>query len=171
MQNTEVFLQALLQAFTLFALFFGLVGLLVPIFPGLTVMWVATLIYALIQSASGGMAAIDWVLFAFITLLMLVGNVIDNIIIARHMRDRSIPWSSILIGYAAGLVASLFLTPIVGLLAAPAGLLGAEYYRLRDRDAAFNSTKAYMTGWGWSLAARIGIGILMLGLWLLWALF
>ena len=39
-----------------------------------------------------------------------------------------------------------------------------------DREAAFNSTKAYMTGWGWSLAARIGIGILMLGLWLLWAL-
>ena len=169
MDNTELFLQAVLQAFTLFALFFGLVGLLVPVFPGLTVMWVATLVYALIEAGQGEMAAIDWVLFGFITLLMLVGNIIDNIIIARHMRERSIPWSSILVGYAAGLVASIFLTPLVGLVAAPAGLLAAEYMRLHDRDAAINSTKAYMTGWGWALAARIGIGILMLGLWMLWA--
>jgi len=171
MTNTAEFFLAVLQAFTLFAMFFGLVGLLVPVFPGLTVMWVAALVYAIIRAANGAMASVDWVLFGFITLFMLVGNIIDNIIIARHMRDRSIPWSSILLGYAAGLIASLFLTPLVGLLAAPAGLLAAEYWRLRDRDAAFASTKAYMTGWGWSLAARVGIGILMLGLWMLWAFF
>lgn len=170
MTNTEVFFQALLQAITLFVLFFGLVGLLVPVFPGLTVMWLATLVYALIMAGSGLMPPWDWVLFGIITLLMLVGNVIDNIIIARHMRDRSIPWSSILLGYAAGIVASLFFTPLIGLVASPAGLLAAEYARLRDRDAAFQSTKAYMTGWGWSLLVRIAIGILMLGLWLLWAL-
>jgi uncharacterized protein YqgC (DUF456 family) len=169
MTDIELFLQALLQAFILFGLIFGLVGLLVPIFPGLTVMWLATLVYAIVQALAGKMAAIDWVLFAFITVLMLVGNVIDNIIIARHMRERQIPWNSIMLGYAAGLVASIFLTPLVGLMAAPVGLYLAEMGRLRDRSAAFASTKAYMTGWGWSLAARIGIGILMLGLWMLWA--
>jgi uncharacterized protein YqgC (DUF456 family) len=169
MTQLDLFLQAVLQAFTLFALIIGLVGLVLPIFPGLTVMWVATLVYALFQAASGAMAPIDWVLFGLITVLMLVGNVVDNIIIARHMRERAVPWSSILVGYAAGLVGSIFLTPLVGVLAAPAGLLAAEYLRLHDRDAAFSSTKAYMTGWGWSLAARIGIGILMMGLWMLWA--
>jgi len=91
MTQTDLFFQAVLQAFTLFALVFGLLGLLIPIFPGLTVMWLATLIYALLEAAAGRMAAIDWVLFVFITLLMLVGNVIDNIIIARHMRERRVP--------------------------------------------------------------------------------
>jgi len=170
MTDTATFFLALLQAITLFVLFFGLVGLLVPVFPGLTVMWLATLVYALILAASGLMFPVDWTLFGVITLLMLVGNVIDNIIIARHMRDRSIPWSSILLGYAAGIAASIFFTPLIGLVAAPAGLLAAEYLRLRDRGAALDSTKAYMTGWGWSLLVRIAIGILMLGLWLLWAL-
>jgi uncharacterized protein YqgC (DUF456 family) len=169
MTNYELFAEGLLQAITLIVLILGLVGLLVPIFPGLTVMWLATLVYALIEAAAGKMAAIDWVLFSLITLLMLGGNVIDNIIIARHMRDREIPWSSILLGYAAGVVASLFFTPLIGLVASPLGLFAAELMRLRNRDAAFASTKAYMTGWGWSLGARIAIGILMLGLWMLWA--
>ena len=165
----KIFIQAVLQAITLFALVIGLLGLLIPIFPGLTVMWVATLVYALIQSASGLMGRVDWVLFGLITVLMLAGNVVDNIIIARHIRERAIPWSSILVGYAAGLIGSIFLTPLVGLVAAPGGLLAAEYWRLRDRDAAFASTKAYMTGWGFSLLARLGIGVLMIGLWMLWA--
>jgi uncharacterized protein YqgC (DUF456 family) len=169
MTQFELFAEALVQAITLFVLIFGLIGLLVPIFPGLTVMWLATLVYALIEAAAGKMGAIDWVLFAFITLLMLGGNVIDNIIIARHMRDREIPWSSILVGYAAGVIASIFLTPVVGLVASPLGLFAAEVMRLHDRQAAFASTKAYMTGWGWSLAARIAVGIAMVGLWMLWA--
>lgn len=169
MTEFQLFLQGLLQAFTLFVLVFGLIGLLVPIFPGLTVMWVATLTYALIEAAAGKMAAIDWVLFGLITLLMLGGNVVDNIIIAQHIRDRDVPWGSILVGYAAGLVASIFFTPLIGLIAAPGGLYLAEFARLRDRNAAFVSTKAYMTGWGWSTVARIGIGVVMIGLWMLWA--
>lgn len=169
MTQNELFFEALLQAITLFALVFGLLGLLVPIFPGLTVMWLATLVYALLEAAAGRMAPIDWVLFVFITLLMLVGNIIDNIIIARHMRDRQVPWRSILAGYMAGIVASIFLTPLAGLVASPAGLYAAEYMRLRDRSAAWISTRSYMTGWGWSLAARLLIGVVMLGLWMLWA--
>lgn len=170
MTQTQLFAEALLQALTLIVLFFGLIGLLVPVFPGLTVMWLATLVYALIEAAAGKMTGADWFLFALITLLMLIGNVIDNIIIARHMRDHQIPWGSIMLGYAAGVLASIFLTPLGGLLASPLALFAAETARLRDRGAAWASTRAYMTGWGWSLAARIGIGILMIGLWLLWAL-
>lgn len=159
----------ILDVFTLFVLLVGLVGLLVPIFPGLTIMWIATLIYALLQSAASRMTFWDWVIFAFITLMMIVGNIVDNIIIARKMRDNFIPWSSIILAFVASIVASLFLTPLVGVLVAPVALFAIEYRRLRDRTAALESTKAYMIGWGWSFAARFGIGILMLGSWMLWA--
>jgi hypothetical protein len=100
---------------------------------------------------------------------MIVGNVIDNIIIARHVRDKEVPWSSIILGFLAGLIASLFFTPLIGILAAPAGLFLAELYRLKDRKIAFESTRAWMTGWGWSLAARFVIGIFMVIFWMLWA--
>lgn len=169
MTELDFFFQTLLEGLTLAILLVGLAGLLIPIFPGLIVMWLGTLMFAIFQSASGRMGWIDWVLFALITLLMIGGSFVDNIIIARHMRDKEIPWSSILLGFAAGLVASIFFTPLVGIVASPLGLFGAEYMRLRDRKAAFDSTKAWMTGWGWSIAALIGVGIVMVILWMLWA--
>jgi len=165
----EFLLRVILETLTLFFLLVGLLGLLIPIFPGLTVMWLATLIYALIQASYGKMGWIDWTLFAFITLAMMIGNVIDNILIAKHVRDKQVPWSSILLGFLAGIVASLFFTPIIGILASPLGLFGAEYLRLKDRTAALASTHAWLTGWGLSVLARVGIGVLMIGLWMAWA--
>ena len=163
------FLQVALETLTLFALFIGLAGLIIPVFPGLTIMWLATLIYALVQNAAGKMTGWDWFLFVFITLLMVVGNIVDNVIIAAKMRDQFIPWSSILLAFAAGIVVSIFFTPLVGLIAAPAGLFLAELHRLKDRDAAVKSTKAYMIGWGWAFGARFIIGVTMIGSWMLWA--
>ena len=165
----ELAVQILLETFTLFVLLVGLVGLVIPVFPGLTIMWLGTLVYALIQNSADRMTGWDWFLFGVITILMIVGNVADNLIIARKMRDKYIPWSSIVIAFVAGIIASLFFTPIGGLVAAPLGLLVAEYNRLRDRTKAIESTKAYMIGWGWAFGARFIIGLGMTGLWMLWA--
>jgi len=161
--------EVVIQTLTLFALIVGLFGLLVPVFPGLIIMWLATLFYALIENAAGRMAWIDWTLFAFITILMLFGSVIDNIIIARRMRGHSIPWSSIGLSYLAGIIASLFLTPLVGLIASPLTLFTAEYFRFRNRRKAFDSARTYMIAWGWSFLAVFGVGVLLLILWLVWA--
>jgi uncharacterized protein YqgC (DUF456 family) len=161
--------QVLLETLTLFVLLIGLFGLIVPVFPGLTIMWLAALVYALIQNARGLMTGWDWLIFVILTLLMIAGNIGDNLIIARKMRDKYIPWSSILLAFAASIVTSIFLTPVVGLLAAPAALLLVEYLRLKDRRKAFDSTKTYVISAGWAFLARFTIGLVMLGFWMLWA--
>ena len=165
----ELFLQVVLETLTLFALIVGLLGLVVPIFPGLVIMWLGTLVYAILQNAAGNMTGWKWVIFGIITLLMITGSIADNLIIARKMRDKYVPWSSILFAFAASLVASLFFTPLIGLVAAPVGLFLAESRRLNDREAAVDSTKAYMIGWGWAFGVRFLIGLVMIGFWMLWA--
>lgn len=165
----ELFLQVILETLTLFALIVGLLGLIVPVFPGLVVMWLGTLVYAILQSAAGSMSGWKWFLFALITVLMITGSVADNLIIARKMRDKYVPWSSILFAFAAGIIVSLFFTPLIGLVAAPLGLYLAEARRLKDNQAAVDSTKAYMIGWGWAFGVRFLIGLLMIGFWMIWA--
>ncbi len=160
--------EVILQTLTLFVLLVGLLGLLIPVFPALVVMWLATLIYALIENSAGRMTWIQWMLFGLITILMLFGSVIDNIIIAKKMRGQAIPWSSIGLAFLAGIIASIFLTPLIGMLASPLSLFGLEFIRLHDRKLAFTSAKTYMIAWGWSFAAVFGVGVLMLVLWLLW---
>jgi uncharacterized protein len=160
---------ALVDALTLVVLVVGLVGLIMPIFPGLVVMWLATLVYALLQSAAGRMTGWDWFLFALITILMLAGSVVDNIIIARKMRDHFIPWSSIFFAFAASIIVSILFTPFIGLAATPVALFLAEFRRLKVRDQAITSTRAYMIGWGWAFGVRVLIGLVMIGFWMLWA--
>ena len=169
MIDPQLVFQAVLETLTLFAMLLGLVGLIVPVFPGLTVMWIAALVYALIQNAAQKMTGWGWFAFVIITLLMIGGNIVDNIIIARKMRDQYIPWSTIILAFVAGIIASIFLTPLIGLVASPLALFGIEYLRVRDRQAAFDGTKAYMIGWGWAFGARFMIGLIMIGSWMLWA--
>jgi len=164
----RLYFQTLLNVLTFLALLTGLFGLIIPVFPGLTVMWIAALVYAIIQAIAGNMTWVGWLLFVVITLLMIGGNIVDNIIIAKHMRDKDIPWSSILISFAAGIIVSLFLTPLAGIVASPVGLFLAEWQRIKDKQAALANTKAWMTGWGWSFLARFGIGVLMILFWGLW---
>lgn len=158
-----------LQGITLAVLLIGWAGLLIPVFPGLAVMWLATLIYALLVNSIGRMGWIDWTLFGLITVLMLAGSIVDNIIIARKMRGRHVPWRSILLAYLAGLLASAFFTPVIGIAASPLALYAAESARLRDRKLGFESARLYMIAWGWAFAAVFTIGALMIILWSLWA--
>src|ERR1051325_6608916 len=102
--DIQTLVQVLLEIFILLGFLFGLVGLIVPVFPGLTVMWIFALIYVIVQNMAGKMTGWDWFLFALITALMLFGNIADNLIIARKMRDKYVPWSSILWAFAAGIV-------------------------------------------------------------------
>lgn len=169
MTNLLFWSQVVLQTLTLFVLLLGLVGLIVPVFPGLTVMWLAALVYALVQAANGLMPWWDWLLFAIITLLMIGGNIVDNIIIAKKMRGHEIPWKNILLCYAVGIIVSLFFTPLIGLIASPLSLLGLEYLRFRDWKQARDSAKVFLIGWGSAFAARFAIGSVMILFWLLWA--
>ncbi len=165
----EFFAQTLLNALTFLVLLTGLFGLIIPVFPGITVMWLGTLVYAILQFINGNMTWVGWLLFVVITLLMIGGNVVDNIIIARHMLDKDVPWSSIIFSFAAGIIASIFFTPLIGIVASPVGLFLAEWARKKDKRIAFDNAKAWLTGWGWSLLARFGIGVAMILFWGLWA--
>ena len=169
MPNFPLWLEAIIQTLTLFFMLVGLFGLIIPVFPGLVVIWLSASAFAFVQWANGLMGWVDWLLFGLITLLMIVGNVVDNIIIASKMRGHAIPWRNILICYAVGIVVSIFFTPLAGLVASPLSLLGLEYLRFRDWEQAFESGKVFMIGWGASFAARFGIGILMVISWMLWA--
>jgi uncharacterized protein len=159
----------LLQGIVLTFMLVGLFGLVIPIFPGILVIWLSALFYAVVQALGGKMDIWDWLLFALITLLMIIGSFVDNIIMAHKLRETGTPWSSIAVGFVAGLISSLFLTPFAALLVTPLALYLAEYRRLRSAREAFRSAKGWLIGFGWSFLALFAIGAVMIGLWMLWA--
>ena len=157
----------ILQAITASIMVISLFGLMVPFFPGLVVIWAAALVFGLIVS---GFNWLGWLVMIFLTLLMIFGSVIDNVITAKKAYDTGAAISSIIVGVIAGVVAGIFWTPIGGLIVAPLGVLLAEYLRLRNVRQAARATSGWLIGLGWSFVIRFLTGMAMIGLWFVWAI-
>lgn len=153
-----------LQAVVLAVMLFGLFSLLIPVLPGLVIMWVPVLIYGVVTGFTLGKA----IIFVIITGLMLFGSVVDNLVMGTRARQTGASWLAIAVSLAAGVAGSIFFPPFGGLIAALIGLFVVEIVRLRDLRQAFDSTRNMAIGCGWAAVIRFGIGIVMILLWLAW---
>lgn len=160
-QWSELFIKLLLLA----GMLAGLFSLIIPVFPGITVIWVLVLLHGVIF----GFSTLGIWLTLLITVLAIAGWLSDNILSTGKALQGGAHWSSLTIALTAGLVSSFFLTPIGGILVTLLALFLAEYYRRHDRQEAWEITKSMMIGWGWAFVARFSIGLLMIGVWAIWA--
>jgi len=154
----------IIQAFTLTAMLVGL--LVLPILPGLVIIWGAALGYGL----AAGFGTLGWIMFAIMTVLMLAGSIVDNILMGTSAHKEGAPWWVILLAMLAAILGSILIPiPIIGgVLAALLTLFGIEWLRRKDWRKALLSIKGMLIGWGWAFVIRFIIGMLMIGLWLIW---
>jgi uncharacterized protein YqgC (DUF456 family) len=142
------------------------VGMLVtPILPGLVIIWVASLGYGI----AAGFGVLGWIMFAIISVLMVVGSTMDNVLMGTSAHKKGAPWWVIIIAMVAA-IAGNFLLPILGgILAGLLVLFLIEWLRLSNWRQALDSMKGMLIGWGWAFVFRFIIGMIMIGLWLIWA--
>lgn len=141
----------------------GLVGVFVPVIPGLLLIWAAGLWWTI---ADGG-GAVRWTVLGVLTVLLVLGTVAKYVLPARSAAARGAPLSTLVAG-AAGAVVGFFVIPVVGVLVGGvAGIYLAEYRRLHDGGRAWVSTRAALVAIGVGLLIELTAGALMIGAWLL----
>jgi uncharacterized protein YqgC (DUF456 family) len=144
------------------------VGLLViPILPGLVIIWAAALGYGIVA----GFGTLGWIMFAIITVLMVGGSVLDNVLMGAQAHKGGAPWWVVLISTVAAILGNFIIPiPIVGgILAALLVLFLIEWLRLKDARKSLTSMRGMLVGCGWAIVFRVIIGLVMIGLWLIWA--
>jgi uncharacterized protein len=157
---------AAFQSIVLAVMLFGLIGLAIPVLPGLVIIWVPALVYGVVT----GFNWANGLLFAMMTVLMIAGSLVDNVIMGARARQHGASWVAITVALVAGLVGSVLMPPFGGLIAALLGLFAVEYYRLKNWRTAAASTRSMAIGCGWAAVIRFGIGVVMILLWIAWAL-
>jgi len=144
----------------------GLVGVLVPVLPGLVFMFSVALVYGfLIGFGIAGIAAIS-----VIGVLTMAGVAVGFILPKRAADSAGTARRSQILG-AVGAVIGFFVIPVVGLpIGALLGLLLGEYLDKGDVGVAWAATIELAKGFGLSALVQFGLGFVILLTWSAWAL-
>jgi uncharacterized protein YqgC (DUF456 family) len=147
--------------FVIIAFIVGLLGTLLPIIPGLIIIWLASLYYAAV--VLGFDVFSPWV-FALLTLVALAAGTSNLWLAALGAKTTGASWRTLVIGFI-GAIAGTFLVPIplVGTIVGyAAGLILSEYVRLGQLRPAFRAALGGVVGWGVSTAVEFAGAIIMI---------
>jgi uncharacterized protein len=152
----EVLLDLLVAA----ALAVSAAGIIVPVLPGTILALVALLFWAVI---TGGTLA--WSAFAMMALVLALGQILKYLLPHKSMTSAGVPGRSILIGGIAAIV-GFFAIPVVGLLVGfVGGVYVAEHTRLREWEAARQSTWVAMKATGFSILIELAALLIAASIW------
>ena len=144
----------------LLAMVVGTAGIVVPGLPGLVVVWLAFLVWAIDQPDGSG-----WVAFAVATALYAVGLVAQYVYPGRRLRSAGVQTWVIAVSLVVAVV-GLFVIPVVG---APLGFVGAVYLlelaRRREHGGAWSATKQALRAVGLSVGIELVTALAMITAW------
>ena len=139
----------------------GLAGVVIPLLPGLLLVWAGVAVWAFGQGSTGG-----WLVLAGATAVLALGLLLKYVLPGRRLREAGVPWGTLALGAAVG-VLGFFLIPVVGLpLGFVLGVYLAELARLGSAGAAWPSTRQAVTAIGLSLLIELGAGLIAAAIWL-----
>ena len=90
----------------------GVVGVVLPIVPGLLLGWAGVLFWALLGDAPG---ALKWLVLVFATLVAVLGALVKYLVPGQRLKAAGVPNSALLAGGVLGLI-GFFVVPVVGLI-------------------------------------------------------
>jgi len=165
----NLFAEVTAFSIAILVMFVGLVGVILPVVPGLALIWLGALGFAVVEN----FASIDLFSFIFLTLLAIVGVSADIWMTQLGARLGGATFRSQLVGLAGGVIGALLFAVLGGIsaglgavLGSIAGVLGAEYYRSKNWEQALKSGGGWLLGWLASTCFQFVIGGLMIAIFL-----
>jgi uncharacterized protein YqgC (DUF456 family) len=142
----------------------GLLGTLLPVLPGVPLIWAAALGFGIAE----GFGTLGIAAMVAISVVGVFGIAASVMLPARRAATAGAPRSTLAAGATGGLV-GFFVIPVIGLvLGAVAGVLVAEYNRTHRWDVAWTSTKGVVIGFGIGVLAELAAGLVMIVAWVAW---
>lgn len=139
------------------AVLVGMVGILVPVLPGLLLCWGAAVLWSLQTGGSAG-----WLVFGIASVAYAVGLVLQYTLPSRRLKAAGVGTRTLVVAALVGIV-GFFVVPVVGL---PLGFVGAIYLleraRLGRHGEAMTSTKVAVRSVGLSMGVELACATVIL---------
>jgi uncharacterized protein YqgC (DUF456 family) len=145
---------------TLIAMLLGIIGIVLPIIPGTILIFLAALVYALLE----GFRTIGWPTLVVLGLLTLVATTADIWASSIGAKMGGASGWSVLTGLIGGLVGFLLFTLPGAIIGAILGVLLIEMVRVGDWKQALKAGGGWVIGWVLATILQLGIGLTMVAI-------
>lgn len=142
----------------------GLIGIVVPLLPGILLVYAAILVWAVLESSAHSVT--PWVTLGVVTVLIGATTLIKYMWPMKRMRAADVGTLTLLAGAVLGIV-GFFVIPVVGLVIGfVLGVYLAELANRRDQRVAWASTKHALKGVALSVGVELAGALLATAAWL-----
>lgn len=144
----------------------GLIGILVPILPGILLIWLTALAYAIVD----GFQAIDWITFTLLTIIALITGTADLWLSLLGAKTGGAAKRAMFLGVIGGVLGFFLLgavLPVVGnlfggIIGYAIGVLLGQYQKFEDWNVALKASIGGVVGWGIATVVQLAGGVLMI---------
>ena len=139
----------------------GLVGVIVPLLPGVLLVYAAVLVWALVEHR-----VVSWVVLGLVTVVLGAGILIKYLWPARRMRGADIGRWTLAAGAVLGVI-GFFVIPVIGLVVGfVLGVYLAELIGRRDHRRALASTVHALKGVALAVGVELAAGLIATFAWI-----
>lgn len=151
----------IVAAIALVVMLVGMIGVIVPVMPGLVVVWVASVGTTLWVATD----VVGWSVAAVLTVLFALGTLATVYLPARRGRRGGAPRRSLAVA-ALGAAVGFVVIPVIGFLVGGFGaFLLAEQQRLGEWGPAWSSLATVVRAYGLGVLVELGLGLTMIAIW------
>ncbi|HID62510.1 MAG TPA: DUF456 domain-containing protein [Anaerolineae bacterium] len=148
--------------FVLILMFIGLLGVVLPLVPGIVLVYLAALLYAFIE----GFARIGPITLAVLTVLAVVGVTADLWVSSLGAKVGGASVWALLGGLVLGLVGLIFFSLPGAIVGSIVGVVAVEMWRARDWRKVIRSGGGWLIGWLLSTVVQLSIALIMIAIFL-----
>ena len=144
----------------------GVVGIVVPVLPGLLLVVAGVVLWALEERSTTG-----WVVLGVVAVVYLAGLVLQWLVPGRRMKRAGVRTSTLLAGVVTAIVAA-FVIPVVGLFVGfPLGIFLVSLARTRDHKEALRATGHALRAVGTNILIELVTAFTIIAVWAVTVLF
>ena len=145
---------------TLAAMFIGLLGVLLPLVPGVALIWLVALVYAIAE----GFKNIDPITMIVLSIIALPGITADIWVSSLGAKAGGASLWSIVASLVGGVVGFLVSTLPGAIIGALVGLMAVELLRAKDWRQALKASGGWIAGWLLAAVVQIITGVIMIAI-------
>ncbi|HSR32248.1 MAG TPA: DUF456 domain-containing protein [Anaerolineae bacterium] len=153
-------LNTIVLILTLIVMLVGVIGIVLPIIPGTILIFVAALIYALIERFQ----AVGWPTLVVLGFLAAVATSADIWASSVGARMSGASGWSVIVGLVAGLAGFVVFSLPGAIFGAILGVLLTEIIRVGDWRQALKAGSGWLLGWVLSTVVQLVIGLIMVAI-------